>query len=109
MIQLFCQKVTAFSQDFAGEILIGWAQTNIGNTLYHMKEKTADTLKGLSKLCSFFVSKYIAFSQDFAGDILIGQAQTDPVNTFYHAQTDPGDILYHMKEKIYDALKGLSE
>ena len=38
-----------FSIDFAGEILICWAQTVPGTPLYHMKLKTADALKGLSK------------------------------------------------------------
>ena len=38
-----------FSIDFAGKILICWAQTVLGTTLYHMKLKTADALKRLSK------------------------------------------------------------
>ena len=38
-----------FSIDFPGEILICWAKTVPGITLYHMKWKTDDTLKGLIK------------------------------------------------------------
>ena len=39
----------AFSIDFAGEIFIYWAQAVPGTSLYHMKYKTIDTLKGLGK------------------------------------------------------------
>ena len=45
----YVSQYIAFSKDFVGEILIGWAQTDPGNILHHMKEKTADTLKGLGK------------------------------------------------------------
>ena len=50
MRQLFTvSRYILFSRDFAGEILICWAHTVHGITLYHMILKTADALKGLSK------------------------------------------------------------
>ena len=45
----YVSRYILFSIDFAGEILICWAQTVPGAPLYHMKLKTADTLKGLFK------------------------------------------------------------
>ena len=45
----YVRKYISFSRDFSGEILICWDKNVPWTSLYHMKQKTADALKGLGK------------------------------------------------------------